>query len=63
MNVTDGHEFMLPRGEWKRLHEQLQKNKNLMGSDLKAKIEVGPDTIRILFDTLEGAVEWKFGFL
>lgn len=63
MNVTDEQEFMLPRGEWKRLYDQLQQSKNLTESDLKAKIEVGPDRIRIRFDTPEGGVEWKFGFL
>lgn len=63
MNTTDETEFMLPRGEWRRLHEQLQQNKNLTDSDLKAKIEVGPETIRITFDSLEGTVEWKFRFL
>ena len=63
MNVTDEQEFMLPRSEWKRLHDQIQQSKNLTGSDLKAKIEVGPDTIQINFDSPEGVVEWKFRFL
>ena len=63
MHATDEHEFMLPRGEWRRLHDQLQQNKNLTGIDLNAKIEVGPDTIHVPFDSLEGAVEWKFWFL
>lgn len=63
MNSTDEHEFMIPRSEWRRLHEQLQENKSLTGSDLKANIDVGPDTIRIRFDGLDGAVEWKFRFL
>ena len=63
MNVTDECEFMLPRGEWKRLHGQIQENKKLTGSDLKAKIEVGSEMILIRFDSLEGAVEWKFRFL
>jgi hypothetical protein len=63
MNVTDECEFMLPRGEWKRLHGQIQENKKLTGGDLKAKIEVGPEMILIRFDSIEGTVEWKFGFL
>jgi hypothetical protein len=63
MNVTDEHEFMLPRSEWKRLHGQIQENKKLTDGDLMAKIEVGPETILIRFDSLGGTVEWKFGFL
>jgi hypothetical protein len=63
MNVTDEQVFMLPRHEWKRLHDQLQQNNKLTGRDLKAKIEVGPDTIWVRFDGLEGAAEWKFRFL
>ena len=63
MNVTDEREFMLPRSEWKRLHEQIKDDKKLTGGDLKAKIEAGPEMILIRFDSLEGAVEWKFRFL
>jgi hypothetical protein len=63
MNASDEQEFMLPRHEWKRLYDQLQRNTKLTGSDLKAKIEVGLDTIRVRFESLEDAVEWKFRFL
>jgi len=63
MNLTDECEFMLPRGEWKRLHGQILENKKLAGSDLKAKIEVSSEMILIRFDSLEGAVVWKFSFL
>jgi hypothetical protein len=63
MNVSDECQFMLPRGEWKRLHDQIQENKKLTGGDLKAKIEVGPEMILIRFDCLEGVVEWKLRFL
>ena len=63
MNVSNECEFMLPRGEWKRLHGQIQENTKLTSSDLKAKIEVSPEMILIHFDSPEGAVEWKFSFL
>ena len=63
MNVTDEQEFMLPRGEWKRLHDQKQQSKIFTESDLKTKIKVGPDAIQIDFDSPEGIVEWKFRFL
>ena len=63
MNVTDEQVFMLPRHEWKRLHDQVQQNEKLTESDLKARIEVSPDTIRVRFEGRVDAVEWKFRFL
>lgn len=63
MNVTDEQVFMLPRHEWKRLHDQLQQNGKFTGSDLKAKIELGTDTIRVRFDCPEDTIEWKFSLV
>jgi hypothetical protein len=56
-------EFMIPRGEWKRLHDQIQENKSITGVDLKARIEVSPDAIVVRFDGADVAVEWVLKYL